>query len=101
MKKAIMTIELEYLCSDTSKPVGYHLMVHDATTGEILDDYRAGNAPWESTQRIDPSDPNALSKETIIQYAESTARDTIHEFAEQDIKVVWDEEVEDSKENCY
>ena len=42
--KVKLTASLDYDCKDTSKPVGYSIVVTDEG-GRILDDYRAGNAP--------------------------------------------------------
>lgn len=97
--KVRLTASLEYDCRDTSKPMGYSIIVTDAG-GRILDDYRAGNAPWESTQCIPPSDPNALSKETLLRYAEQTAKEMVEELQEKGHTVEWGGGVCDDEGDC-
>ncbi len=97
--KATLTASLDYDCKDTSKPVGYSIVVQDEK-GRVLDEYAAGNAPWESTQRISPSDPNALNKETLLRYAEQTAKEMVEELQENGYTVDWSGGVCDDEGNC-
>lgn len=98
-EKVFVTVSLDYTCNDKSKPVGYSIVVEDEN-GRILDEYVAGNAPWESTQRLEPSGPHALSKEKLIQYATQTAEETVEELENEGYKVIWDELVHDNPNDC-
>lgn len=97
--KVQMTVGLDYDCKDTSKPVGYSIVVQEES-GRVLEDYYAGNAPWESTQRIPPSDPYALDKETLLRYAKQTAEEMVEELQEKDYTVEWSGGVCDDESNC-
>jgi len=60
-------------------PHGYGVQVIDGG-GEIIDDYIAGNSPWESQGYLPPDHPHAVPLKTLRRYAEQSAHDMADEY---------------------
>jgi len=84
--------KLRINCEDQA--YGYSVIVYDGD--EVISEYYAGNAPWESTQVIPPNDKHALSRETLERYARITAQETAKEFEAE-----WDGVVGEDKEKFW
>jgi hypothetical protein len=53
--------------------IGYEIKVDNATTGETIEEYTAGNNSWESTGFIDPTHAQALTRKQLEAYMDITA----------------------------
>lgn len=73
---------------------GYTVTVYDPESNEV-DRYDAGNSRLDSQVWIDPSDPDALDRETLERYAKQTAEETANEWGINLPMIVREEEEED------
>jgi hypothetical protein len=53
--------------------IGYEIRVFDATNGEHIEEYMAGNNSWESMGFIDPTHRQALTRKQLGAYMDITA----------------------------
>lgn len=62
-----------YLTLDYQRrPVGYDVVV-ETDDGDLLEHYVAGNCAMESSTFLASDHPNALSRDTLVGYAQTTA----------------------------
>ena len=63
-----------WLQSDPSRRIiGYGIAVYKNNTE--IDHYTAGNSQYDSQVYVDPNDPHALDRKTLLKYARQTAVD--------------------------
>lgn len=54
-------------------PFGYGVQLIEG--GKIIDEYTAGNSPFDSTERLWPAHPDAVEPDELRRMAEQTARE--------------------------
>jgi hypothetical protein len=72
-------------------PYGYTAQV--VQDGEIVDEYTAGNSPFDSQGYINPDSPGAVSLRTLQVYARRTAQDLAEEWGVSPSSVSEDEDI--------
>lgn len=83
------------VCWFTVNPWGYQVVVEEQDTGEVFEEYSAGNSPLSSSTEdsLPIDDPRTLSVATLREYGEETARELAQEH-----NAVYVGEVESSEE---